>query len=256
MTALTSRWFAIFNIYAQEAIAYRAGVFIWFLVEAITSIVMPLVWIASMGTSTSHINEFAPQDFVIYYLGILGLSSFVTSHLMWELGIEIKEGHISTLLMRPISFTQFMSVRNLAYRCMRIFATLPLMFLLYVAFKSFLIDPILHLNIYFWITLFLGHAISFFFVLAMSTIAFFVHETYAIFRLYYVPMYLFSGKLVPVDFLPAWLHKFTVITPFYYTVGVPTEILMGRLNANQTNQAMINQCVWIIICFEPCKSKK
>gem|GEM_PF-6713540 len=37
--------------------------------------------------------------------------------------------------------------------------------------------------------------------------------------------------------------------PFYYTTGVPTEMLIGRIGAAQAPHLLLLQCGWIIGSF-------
>src|SRR5271163_4888737 len=98
------KWWAVFSIYFQDGIAYRASGLIWVTVDLATAVTMPLVW--AHASQAHAIGGFTASDFILYYLCMLFLGSFVTSHIMWELAMEIKEGQFSTMLLRPMSFYQ------------------------------------------------------------------------------------------------------------------------------------------------------
>lgn len=235
--------YAVFKIYIQDGLAYRASGFIWLLTEAVTAITMPLVWAAAAGAG--QIAGFSASDFVLYYLCMLMVSSFVTSHFMWEMSMEIKEGIFSVFLVRPMSYFQFMAMRNLAWRVVRTLLFLPMFVLLLYAYRGYLGGAELHFSAAFWISIVLGHLVSFFFIMAMGTIALFVQEARAIFELYYFPMLFLSGQLFPVALLPEWARAIAVVFPFYYTTALPTEILIGRLSVAQAIPLIGVQLVWI-----------
>jgi ABC-2 type transport system permease protein len=238
------QWRALFLIYVQDGLAYRAQGFIWILADAATAIVLPLVWLAAGKGET--IQGFAPRDFVSYYLGMLFLSSFVICHFMWDISTEIREGIFSSQIVRPISFFQFTVVRNFAWRCIRTLIFAPLLGLLILSYSSQLAGATIYLGWQFWASLLLGHLVSVAFVTAMAMLALIVQEAQSIFELYYVPQMFLSGQLFPVNFLPQWAQQAAKYTPFYYTVGAPTEILVGRTTPEHAGTILLIQLAWFI----------
>lgn len=238
------KWRAIFSIYFQDGLAYRASGIIWILTDLTTAVTMPLVWARSAGVG-QKIAGFSSSDFVLYYLCMLLLGSFVTSHIMWELAMEIKEGQFSTMLLRPVSFMQFTFIRNLTWRVIRTGLFAPFCVALLFIYKDFLGEAHVSLSWQFWSSLVLGHLVSFSFVTMMAMIALFTQEVNSLFELYYVPMLFLSGQLFPVALMPDWVRILAKIFPFYYTTGAPTEILIGRLSGTAATQAIMIQLAWI-----------
>ncbi|MCW5942956.1 MAG: ABC-2 family transporter protein [Fimbriimonadaceae bacterium] len=241
------KWRAIFNVYVQDGLAYRASGLIWVTTDVVTAVTMPLVWAAA--SQGGAIRGFAASDFVLYYLCILLLSGFVTSHIMWEIAMEIREGQFSTNLVRPISFAQYTFFRNLSWRLIRPLLFLPFFLLLVVAYQGHLVDVRLHPSPEFWASLVLGHLVSFNFVFTMAMLALFLQEAQSVFELYYLPMLFLSGQLFPVALLPAWARALAHLFPFYYTTAVPTEILTGRLVGPAVSTAIIGQLVWVVFLY-------
>jgi ABC-2 type transport system permease protein len=67
-----------------------------------------------------------------------------------------------------------------------------------------------------------------------------------IFELYYIPLLFLSGQIFPVSLLPPWATNLAHWMPFYYTTGVPTEVLSGRLSGSAAHQVMWIQGLWIV----------
>lgn len=244
MTRTLRHWRALFSIYLQDGFAYRAAGFIWVLTDFATAATMPLVWAAAAGSG--RIQGFSSQDFVLYYLCMLLVSCFVTSHFMWEIATEIREGQFTTFLIRPISYFQFMIVRNFTWRCVRTTLFLPLFLFLVWAYRGMLNDPQVHLSWQLALSVILGHLVSFTFVMAMGMLALFVQEAQAIFEVYYIPMLFLSGQLFPVTMLPAWAKSLAMLFPFYYTTGAPTEMLIGRIHESGYLQILLIQLGWFL----------
>lgn len=244
MARTLRHWAALLRIYVQDGLAYPATIFIWMLTDAVVTLTMPLVLIAA--AQGGSIQGFDAQGFVLYYLVLLVVGSFVTSHFMWEIAFEIKEGQFSAHIIRPVSYYQFIVIRNLAWRVVRVAVTLPMLALLAYAYSGYVGSFDLAWGWQFWTSFVLGHFVSVTFVLAMAMLALFVTEPTSLFELYYVPMLFLSGQLVPVALLPDWARNLAMVFPFYYTTGAPTEILIGRLNSSQATTAIGVQIVWIV----------
>ncbi len=248
MTATLRKWKAVFGIYFQDGLAYRASGLIWILTDLVTAITMPLVW-AKASTTNGIIAGFSQSDFVLYYLCQLLIGSFITSHIMWEVAMEIKEGQFSTQLVRPMSFYQFSFFRNLSWRIIRTALFAPFFVLLLFLYRGYLHDATVFLGWEFWLSFLLGHFVSFTFVMMMGMIALFTQEVMSIFELYYVPMLFLSGQLFPIAVLPDWAASLARWMPFYYTTGAPTEILVGRVSGQASLQVLAMQVMWIVVCF-------
>ncbi len=249
MTRTLAKWRAVFSIYFQDGIAYRASGLIWIMTDLVTAVTMPLVWTKASAMAQGPIAGYSSGDFVIYYLTMLLLGSFITSHIMWDVATEIKEGNFSAMLMRPISFHQFLFFRNLAWRFIRPMLFAPFFVLLLYLYRGYLGDVQLFMGWEFWAAVILGHLVSFTFVTMMAMVALFVQEAYSIFELYYVPMLFLSGQLFPVSVLPEWAQRLALLFPFYFTTGAPTEILIGRVSGGRVYEVLLIQVAWVIVAY-------
>lgn len=243
------KWAAVFSIYFQDGLAYRASAIIWIMTDMVTAVTMPLVWAKASGATHTHIGGFSTGDFVLYYLCMLLMNNFITSHIMWDLAMEIKEGNFTVALVRPISYYQFTCCRNFAWRVMRIILFTPLFFLLLWLYHGFLTGERVYISAPFFLALILGHFVSFTFVMMMSTLALFTQEVYSIFELYYVPLMFLSGQIFPIDVLPNWAQQLARVLPFYVTTGAPTEILIGRLTGSAVYRVIGMQVLWIVVAY-------
>ncbi|MEA2552547.1 MAG: viologen exporter family transport system permease protein [Fimbriimonadaceae bacterium] len=246
MTATLRKWRALFSIYFQDGVAYRASGLIWIMTDVVVAITMPLVWAKANEAMGGHIGGYSSSDFVLYYLCMLLIGCFVTSHIRWELAMEIKEGQFSVALIRPMSFYQMTFFRNIAWRVIRPTLFFPFFLLLLFAYRSYLGDAHVYLGWELWVSVFLGHLLSFNFVYMMAMLALFTQEAQAIFELYYIPMLFLSGQLFPVAVLPDWARHLAYAFPFYFTTGVPTEILVGRVSGQTSHTLILGQLAWIV----------
>ncbi len=247
MTATLRKWRAVFSIYFQDGIAYRASGLIWVTTDVATAVTMPLVWAAA--SKSGPLGGFTSSDFILYYLCMLFLGSFIMSHIMWELAMEIKEGQFSTMLLRPMSFYQLNFFRNLSWRVIRPVLFAPFFFALLFAYRGLLTHAVVHVSPAFLLSVFMGHLVSFTFVMMMAMLALFTQEVTSIFELYYIPMLFLSGQLFPIAMLPDWAGKLAKLFPFYFMTGAPTEILIGRVTGSGITNVLMTQAAWIAVCY-------
>lgn len=235
----------MFSVFLQDGLAYRAQGLIWILTDVSLAITMPLVWISA--AKGGAIQGFTSGDFVTYYLCVLLLNQFIQSHFMWDVAWEIKEGVFSAQIVRPVKWLEFMLVRNFTWRCIRLSLFLPWFLLFLFLYRDQLGTTDLYFGWQFWLSVALGHCVSVLTVLTMSLIALFVQEAWSIFEIYYLPMLFLSGQLFPISLYPEWAQRLADWLPFYYTVGAPTEILVGRTPIGEMGPTMLAQLAWVLL---------
>lgn len=241
------KWRAVVGVYFQDGIAYRAQGLVWILTDVSMAVTMPLVWIAA--AKGGEINGYSAGDFVSYYLCVLLLNQFVQSHFMWDVAYEVKEGVFSSQIVRPISWLEFMLLRNLTWRCIRISLFVPWFLLFIFLYRNYLGGVEFYLGWQFWVSVALGHLVSIMTVMTLALLALFVQEAQTLFEIYYLPMLFLGGQMFPVAMYPEWIQTVAHWMPFYYSVGAPTEILTSRLAAQDAGSVLLIQAVWVLVFY-------
>jgi len=239
---------ALFRVWMQDGIAYRAAGVIWILADGVPAMIMPLVWIAAVPEGGT-IGGFTAQQFVLYYLVLLLFSNFITSHLMWELAEDIKNGTLSIHLLRPVSYFQVCSIRNFVWRLLRTTLFAPIFGLLLLAYWRNLDFTGSYFGWQVWLSVFLGHLVSYSLVYMLSMLALFLEEARAVFEFYYFPMLFLSGQLFPIHLLPEWASRAATYLPFYYTTALPTDLAVGRVPVEGCLPLLLVQAGWIFAHF-------
>ncbi len=237
---------AVFGIHVQGMLAYRAQAFIWIMTDIIPALIMPAVWLASFN-GRPDIVGFDPKQLVMYYIVMAALTSFVISHVMWDMANEIREGQLSAKLVRPFSYYQYMFVGNLAWRIMRTLFFIPIMAVGALLYRHYLDITSLHASGLFWACLLGGHLLSFALTFTLGVLALFFQEARSIYNVYYVPMLFLSGQMVPIAMLPAWCRDISQWMPFEYTLALPTNVLLGRITDAQAVQGLGVQLAWFVL---------
>lgn len=241
------KWWTVLTMFYQDGLVYRANAVIWIMTDVVTAVTMPLIWLASYN-GRPFIQGFTPSDMVSYYLVILALTGFVESHIMWDMANDVKQGRFNIYLTRPFSFMQYMYASNLGWRTMRTILAIPIYICVIGLFHRYLpVHPHFNIGWTFWLSIVLGHLVSFTITYAMGLISLWLYEARSVYNFYYLPLIIFSGQVAPLSLFPAFLQRVVYFMPFPYTLAFPANIFLGRVNGEQILQGLLIQCLWIII---------
>lgn len=239
------KWWTVFGVFVQDAIAYRAVAFIWVLTDTIPAIVMPLVWKASFN-GRSEIAGFAPTQITAYYLVLLAVTNMVQCHQMWEIAADIREGRIAAYLVRPFSYRTMNYLSFLAWRVMRTVVFLPVFLVALFLFRDSLRWQDYAFSWEFVASIFLGHLVAFSVTYAFGLLALYFTETRSINNAWYMPTVLFSGQLAPLAMFPDAIRTTANWLPYRYTLSLPTEIFLRKISQTDALLGMGAQVLWII----------
>jgi len=59
-------------------------------------------------------------------------------------------------------------------------------------------------------------------------------------------VFVFSGIIVPLPFLPSWLQRISNLMPFRGLIDTPLRIYLGQLHGSEAIVALMLQCGWLI----------
>ena len=235
---------ALLRIYMEDSLAYRASAFIWMLTDVVHCLVMPLVWLSAYN-GREAIGGYQPGEMVSYYVVMALVSNFIVSHLMWDMAWEIKEGILSQWLLRPVPILWMLFARNISWRLLRMVLFVPVALLAWLYYGQMVKLGAVELGALFWLSVLLGHLVSFLIAFALACLAFWLQEVQSVFSLYYAPMLLLSGWVAPIGLMPDWLQAVAFVMPFRYTTAIPVEVAVGKLSGDALWLGIAGQLLWI-----------
>ena len=243
-----SKWARMLSVFIQDALMYRAVAVVWILTDTIPALVMPLLWLHSFN-GRSHIAGFDPSQLTAYYLVLLFNTNLIQCHVHWDMAQDIKEGRFSAYLIRPFSYQGMQYLGFLGWRAMRTTLFLPIFLGAAFFFRAYLRWDDYQISGAFFLSVVLGHLVSFFITYALGLLALYFVETRSLFNFWYMPLIIFSGQIAPIEMFPKVIQTVTYMLPFRYTIALPTEIFLGRLSPAQIQQGLLIQGGWIVIAY-------
>jgi ABC-2 type transport system permease protein len=208
----------------SEVVAYRAEFLVWILTTN-----MPLVMLAIWHAVAADgpVGRFDGKQFTAYYLAVQAVRLLTSTWLVWQISMEVRDGTLSAKLLRPIHPLLAYSAEHLAAVPMRALVISPIIGVLIYAAGDRLAfrDPAL-------LAIFLASLVGawlliFFTMVLLGALAFYVESSLGLFELWLGVHAIFSGYLIPMEVLPAWLRGAALVLPFRYMLGFPVEALIG-----------------------------
>ncbi|MEI8255430.1 MAG: ABC-2 family transporter protein [Deltaproteobacteria bacterium] len=232
----------MFRVGLAAALAYRSEFLIWVLTTN-----MPLVMLA-LWSAVAHdapVGRFGERDFAAYFLAALVVRLVTSSWVVWEMNWEIRQGTLSTRLLRPIHPFLSYAVDNLAALPMRLLIALPItvVALTVVGRGQLAHDPVAWLAVL--PALAGAWAVNFAVMALIGTLGVFIDSSLAVFDAWLAFSVVLSGYIVPLELLPAGVRHVARWLPFRYLLSFPVEIVTGQLSRHDLLVALGVQWLYV-----------
>jgi ABC-2 type transport system permease protein len=229
----------------QRGLAYRT--------TALLRLVSDLVWVAVLfylwqtvfaqqaelgGLSWAQMRTYILVSFAVNAL--LGFSS--AARLMGT----IKTGEVATELLRPVDFllAQFAQAAGAAVVEGLLSGALALVLgvlVLGVAPPASLLAAVMFL-----VSVALGFCVKFLVTYLVALVCFWTVNSLGLLWAQNALVSVFSGALIPLQFMPGWLRTVALAAPFQAIVYTPVQIYLGALSGTALWWAIAIQAAWVV----------
>lgn len=233
----------------QGMLQYRGDLIIWTISNNILTLVGFAVWYV---ISSNNKLFYSSHQVVLYFLLTIFVHILTQSWHAYFIGEQIRDGRFTPYLIKPFSVAEHNASSNIAEKSLKlIFSLAPLLIVGFVFLRNsnLQVDLSLVNTIFFILSILFAGAIAFFFDIAIGLTYFWTHDVDFIRNIYFSFNYLFSGRIVPLIFLPATLGTLAFYLPFRYTLSFPIEILMNKLPSEQIVLGFVFQILWLLISY-------
>lgn len=241
------KFLAFLRLQMAVQMEYRAVMWIWLL----SGFTLPLINLAVWTSVAAHrsVAGFTVADFVSYFLAVMAVDHFTAEWSAYEWEWYVRQGHLSPRLLRPVDPMWELAAANLAYKVAQGVILLPVWVLLWNLLGGTpyaLTGPTLAA---FLVTLTLAAVLNFLVGYCFAMLAFWTVRVGALYDMFAWGIgYFFSGRLAPMEVLPAWVNAIADWLPFRYIVAFPVEVLMGRVAPLEAVKGVAMQLVWLSVC--------
>ncbi|MBI2595394.1 ABC-2 family transporter protein [Candidatus Daviesbacteria bacterium] len=242
------KYWVYFKLNFQEMLEYRTDVIIWTLSGAILPLIGLTIWLAVLGSGAKLAYSY--PELVTYFILAMTVEILVGAWGAWFISEKINNGDFSVYLIKPVSVLTEYFIQNMSEKIFKIFVIIFVIIGVVLASQGKIAFPLNILNwLLFFTSLLMSILIAFLLDFILGLSAFWFHEIDFFKNYISLSNQLFSGKLIPVAFLPATLFNLAVFLPFRYIISFPIEVLLGKLSAENVVLGFGIQFFWLTFFF-------
>ena len=228
-----------------NTLEYRAQILIW-MMSSFLMVVMLLVWLSISRDGT--VNGFSSADFVAYFMVGWVVRNITAVWASWELDYDIRQGTLSSKLLKPIHPIHNEIAGNWVEKSLRVVIVLPIavVVLLLTPGANVVLTPAALLL--FAIAVIGAWLLCFLLDYLVGMLAFWTTQTAAFIEMTYAVKLVLSGIIAPIAMFPPAVQDVLRWLPFPYMLNFPVEILTGR--ASMPDQLLFGfgmQFAWVMV---------
>jgi ABC-2 type transport system permease protein len=244
-----ANWLA--DIYSQQFkvtfasfIQYRAALVIWLIGHVLEPLIYLVVWSTVSRSSGGSVGGYTASDFAAYFIVLMIVNHVTYTWIMYEYEYRVRQGTLSFELLRPVHPIHSDIADNVTSKLITLPGMLVIAGILAVFFRpSFRAVP--WAMAAFVPAVLLAFIVRFITEWTLALAAFWTTRVSAMNQIYFMAMLFFSGQLAPLELLPQPVRVIAFVLPFRWTIGFPTELLLGRLTPAQALTGLGMQTAWL-----------
>jgi len=189
----------------QKIMVYRLNFFAWFVVEGLSFLVMAYLWL-SIYKQGNQIGTYSLVGLLSYFAitRVIGMA-VMTGDMVRQINDDISQGRLINFLLKPVSYCGKMFSQNLGEIFVASIYTLPVALPLIYFFRDELAFTLPRIGL-FIISIAIAASVDFFFYYLLGMLTFFMENIFGVIFFAWMAANIFSGRTVPIDLLPAYLH--------------------------------------------------
>ena len=224
---------------------YRASLVIWMIGQVLEPLVYLIVWSTVSNGNGGSIGSYTTGAFVSYFIILMLVNQFTYTWVMFDYEYRIREGYLSFALLKPVHPIHSDIADNIMSKSITLPVLTVIAIILGLAFHA-------RLSVTLWQAflfipgLLLAFALRFLLEWTLAQCAFWTTRVSAINQIYFF-LLLFLWANRPADNSTPCRANRGQNLPFYWTIGFPTELLLGKITFIGILIGLGAQIVWLII---------
>jgi ABC-2 type transport system permease protein len=247
-----------FKISFIDSLTYKFNFFLTVLFALFPILIQIFIWnnVFAQGSALSNGSGsdtvFGYNFNQIIYYAILAnfINAVVTTNVHYQIGAQIKNGELSSFLIKPVNYIGFRLAGSFGGKVFEI-GILGLLLAAVMLLGSFIFDlgiPSFSI-IVFAILIFLSLLLNFFLFLSISLLTFWITECTSFFMTFSIIITVLSGAVFPIDIFGEKFLLISRLLPFQYMVYMPLNYVIGKLAQEELLAAVMIQAAWIAGLF-------
>ncbi|PIV01527.1 hypothetical protein COS54_00820 [Candidatus Shapirobacteria bacterium CG03_land_8_20_14_0_80_39_12] len=240
------KYWAIFKISWEKSLEYRADFIGHLGMGLINFLVMYFIWSAIFKNRT-FFNGYTFSAMMTYVLMTRFLHFVMRGNIGRQIGDEIKEGKISSYLIKPINYTGWWFSTFFAERGYEFFIRMAMLILFFVFFPKIAVFQGLGRFSLFLAFIFISLIFNFIFNILIACLAFWITDVRLIRSAMMIIIDFLAGATIPLDIMPGILRKISNFLPFQFVAYFPIKLYQGALSPGQITTGVSLLFFWIVV---------
>lgn len=237
---------AIGSVKLATAAQYRVGMALWAMAGIVPAAIGISVWTAVADAQGGEVAGFTAGTFAAYFIIGLIVREFVFTWLPYELEYSIRYGAMSPFLLHPLHPIWNFAGSILAFRLQGSLVTGPAVVMLWWLFDPVWTGSISHIAAAIPLV-FMAMIVRFMSDWCVGLLAFWMTRTEGLRSAYFTFVFVAGGQVAPLDVWPEPVQQLFLILPYYWTIGFPVELILGRHEPAAALQGAAVLGAWIIV---------
>lgn len=250
LRAMADFYLTMMRTAIQSQLQYRAATYMYLVGMVAEPVIYLVVWTTIARSHGGQVAGITSGEFAAYYIvwTLVRNMNIVFTPYGWEW--RIREGQLSGQLLRPLHPIHYDVADFAGGKVIWVLLYLPIAAGLTLVFKPTLNVTPLDV-IVFSIAIWGAYLIRTMNLWLLGMVTFWTTRGSAIFQTYIMAELLLSGRLVPLQLMPAWAQGAAGWLPFKWTFFFPIEALVGHLSTTSLLGGLGMQILWTAIggCF-------
>jgi len=248
---LADKYLYVLLMGIQNTLVYRFNFLCRAVFNLVPLIAMIALWQTIYAGRGEEVSGYTMTEMICYYLLVIIIDALTSvTEDDWQVAADIKEGHISQFLVRPIDYLGYRLCLFLSGRLVFTLAAAGPVLAFLVWQQNYFLPPVNPTTFAcFLLSLVFSALLQFFMSYVMAMLAFWVLEISSFVFALLACQRLLGGQMFPIDILPPGLTGILLFTPFPYQSFFPASIYLGRLTGSTLALGLFIQFGWVVLAW-------
>ena len=231
----------------KKNLAYRANTFIMMISVLFSFGVMYYFW-TSIYSQGNQIGSYSLNEIISYYIFVTIFELLFTANTAWSIGEEIKNGQITSSVLKPIGYLEYKFAQSSGAFLYRMMFFAPIIIVVLFLLRGLLTQPADNFGYLFFVILaVMSYILNYLIYYIVGIVSFWVADNYGFFFACMVVISFMQGQWMPLDLLPGWFATLGNYLPFKYLFFVPVTIASGTTSFDYT--MILIPTLWITALY-------
>lgn len=248
---LFSKYLHLLQVGIENILVYRINFFCRAIFNLIPLFAIITLWRAVYAGSGSTIAGYTAAQMISYYLLVVIIDALTSvTEDDWQIAADIKDGHISQFLIRPMDYISYRLCLFVSGRIVFTLAAVVPLFVFVLSQREYFLWPAHATSLVcFVVSLAFSAVLQFFMSFILATLAFRILEISSFVFVLLALQRLLGGQMFPLDILPAPVQNALLFSPFAYQTFVPASIYLERISGTAMLGALLIQGCWVVLAW-------